>query len=153
MATTTDNLRFLEDLQPGAVDRVAGILRNVRICGMYSRNNRRYSEECLRAAAPLYEGVAVGIDHEKSGKRSYLSRFGVLRSVRFVQNDGLRGDLHFPANHQLAEQVCFDAEHRSPVGLSHDVRRKIVAVPRRHDRYRANRQSSQRRRRGEPGDE
>jgi len=121
-AATPESFRVCEDLQPASVDRVSGILRGVRVCGLVSKNGRRYKAEALRNAVPLYEGSAVNVNHENdSGPRSYTSRFGVLRNVRFVENDGLRGDLMFPVNHILAEQICFDAEHRAPVGLSHDV--------------------------------
>ena len=118
-----ESFRVTEDtLQPASVDRVGGILRGVRVCGLVSKNGRRYKAEALRNAVPLYEGCNVGIDHANGSEpRSYTSRFGVLRNVRFVANDGLRADLHFPPSHQLAEQVCFDAAHAAPCGLSHDV--------------------------------
>jgi hypothetical protein len=121
-AATPKIFQVTEDtLQPASVDRANGILRGVRICGLVSKNCRKYSSAALKAAVPLYEGCQVGVDHADNGPRSYVSRFGVLKHVRFVEGDGLRGDLHFPPNHQLAEQVCFDAEHHAPVGLSHDV--------------------------------
>jgi hypothetical protein len=37
------------------VDRVAGVIRGVKLLGLASRNGRRYRENALVDAAPLYE--------------------------------------------------------------------------------------------------
>lgn len=103
------------------VDRESGVIRTVQICGPVSRNGRNYSQ-ALDSAIGLYEGTKVNIDHgfAPGEERSFLSGFGVLRSVR-RQGDALYGDLHFLKSHQLAELVCERAE-RFPetFGLSHD---------------------------------
>lgn len=125
-AADMELLHVCEDARPGSVDRSAGILRGVRVCGLASKNGRRYTSDALKKAAPLYEGVQVNVDHNKdTGPTSYKQRFGVLRRARFIDGDGIRADLHFPPNHELAEQVCFDAENNAPVGLSHDVRAHV----------------------------
>ena len=106
----------------GSVDRAAGVLKNVKVLGLESRNGRRYDPAAVKAAVSLYEGCPVGIDHARENGRSYKDRFGVLRNARYVENDGLRADLHFNVKHPMAEQVLFDAEQAPQnVGLSHDV--------------------------------
>lgn len=115
------------------VDAEAGIVREVKILGFESVNRRFYKPEAVRAAVHLYEGIAVNIDHgKKPGEvRSYASRFGVLRNVRFVENKGLFGDLHYNTKHPSASQFSFDAiEAPDNLGLSHDA---TLAVARKND--------------------
>ncbi|MFI4875959.1 MAG: hypothetical protein ACIALR_11495 [Blastopirellula sp. JB062] len=103
------------------VDRAAGVIRQVQICGPLSRNGRDYSQ-ALDSAAPSYEGVKVNIDHgfAPGEERSFFAGFGVIRHAR-RQGDAIYGDLHFLKSHELAELVCERAE-RFPetFGLSHD---------------------------------
>ena len=47
------------------VDRLAGVIRGVKILGLESRNGRTYLPEALAAAAPLYEGAKVNVNHPK----------------------------------------------------------------------------------------
>lgn len=121
---------FLEttDLQGARVDRVAGIIRGVKILGRISRNGRTYTAEALRNAAGLYEGKVVNVDHLRNStdRRSYQDRIGRLQNIA-AREDGLYGDLHYNPKHALAEQLVWDAEH-SPgnVGLSHDAVGKTV---------------------------
>ncbi|MEM1186810.1 MAG: hypothetical protein AAGI53_17630, partial [Planctomycetota bacterium] len=107
------------------VDATRGIARNVKILGPESRNGRRYTESCMRAAVGLYEGARVNVDHpegDPQSTRSYADRFGSLKNVRYVEGRGLYGDLHFNPKHRIAEQFAWDAEHApANVGLSHNV--------------------------------
>ena len=109
------------------LDRRSGVVRDVKIIGLTSKWGYDYSPDALRRAAPLYEGVAVNIDHPPRDRpgtaRAYESRFGRLRDVRFVPGDGLRGNLHYNRGHRLAEQFEYDVEHDpSNCGLSHNAR-------------------------------
>ncbi|UUO04633.1 hypothetical protein M4951_14665 [Blastopirellula sp. J2-11] len=103
------------------VDRDAGVIRQVQICGPLSRNGRNYSQ-ALDDAVSLYEGVKVNIDHgfAPGEERSFFAGFGVIRHAK-RQGDAIYGDLHFLKSHELAELVCERAE-RFPetFGLSHD---------------------------------
>lgn len=103
------------------VDRDAGVIRQVQICGPLSRNGRNYSQ-ALDGAVSLYEGVKVNIDHgfAPGEERSFFAGFGVIRQAK-RQGDAIYGDLHFLKSHELAELVCERAE-RFPetFGLSHD---------------------------------
>ena len=106
------------------VDRLAGVIRGVKILGLESRNGRTYLPEALAAAAPLYEGAKVNVNHPKggpAGPRDYQDRIGVIRSVK-AGGEGLFADFHFNPKHALAEQLLWDAE-RAPenVGFSHNV--------------------------------
>ena len=106
------------------VDRLSGVIRGVKILGLESRNGRSYLPEALAAAAPLYEGAKVNVNHPKgspAGPRDYQDRIGVIRGVK-AGGDGLFADFHFNPKHALAEQLVWDAEHAPEnVGFSHNV--------------------------------
>ena len=114
-------------VHPGSaqIDRSAGIIRDVKILGLESRNRRHYPESTLRAAIPLYENAKVNVNHPEnhpSEQRKYQDRFGMIRNVRLKEGEGLFGDFYFNPKHPLAEQLLWDAEN-SPenVGFSHNV--------------------------------
>ncbi len=107
-----------------SVDRDAGVIRNVKIIGFNSQNGRRYSPQALKEAIPLYEGIKVNVDHPEKGptqQRSSYDRFGKFVNVRFVEGEGLFGDLVYLKSHPIAEQVCEAAERMPDVfGMSHN---------------------------------
>lgn len=107
-----------------AVDRAAGLIRGVKVLGLVSANNRRYTPECLRAAARLYEGKQVNVDHAGAdGRRSYRDRNGVLQNVSLREGEGLFADYRYNPHHPITEQLLWDAENApGNVGFSHDVR-------------------------------
>jgi hypothetical protein len=128
--TKTDGVELREgiDLSESKVDRERGIVPNVKILGFKSRNPQDYTPDALRKAVGLYEGISVNFDHSRAPvgpdggppDRSYRDRFGRLKNVRFVENDGLRGDLHYNPKHALAEQFAWDVENDPRnVGFSH----------------------------------
>lgn len=131
MDGTSEGTRLLEYSNSAnltlRVDRERGVIQGVKILGLASANRRTYLPEALRQAIRLYEGVAVNVDHIRSGElRSYRDRIGKLVNVRFA-NDGLYGDLVVNPKHPLAEQLFWDAEHcPENVGLSHDARGKTA---------------------------
>lgn len=109
------------------VDRDAGIIRDVMILGQRSANGRTYTADAMYAAAKLYEGVSVYIDHQSEGRRSYRDKIGWLTAVSY-RDGALRGDLRINPAHPLASQLLWDAEHHpSAVGLSHDAEGRVVA--------------------------
>ena len=116
-------------IQPGkklVVDRDKGIIKGVKIIGFNSQNGRRYLPEALKEAVPLYEGIKVNIDHPEKGptqQRSSHDRFGKFINVRFVESEGIYGDLLYLKNHPLAESVCEAAEREEMndvFGMSHN---------------------------------
>lgn len=115
-------MRFTEQqtLSPTAIDRDAGVISGVRILGAESKNGRRYSPRAMQAAARMYEGVAVNVDHSPDAKdRSVSEAFGWLTNVR--ESDGaVFGDLNYLKTHPQAPMLLEVAE-RNPnrLGLSH----------------------------------
>lgn len=107
------------------VDRQQSVIRGVKVLGLESRNGRSYLPEALSAAAGLYEGAKVNVNHPKGSPlapRDYQERIGVLRGVTVQPGEGLFAELHFNPKHALAEQLLWDAEHNAEhVGLSHNV--------------------------------
>jgi len=107
------------------VDREGGIIRGVKLLGLRSRNGRQYLPTALTAAAGLYEGAKVNVNHPKGSPlaaRDYQDRLGAIRNVSVRENEGLFGDLHFNPKHALAEQLAWDAVNAPEnVGFSHNV--------------------------------
>ncbi|GAB6164268.1 hypothetical protein JCM19992_02680 [Thermostilla marina] len=108
-----------------AVDAESGVIRGVKILGLRSRNGRIYRADALRRAVALYEEAKVNVNHPADphrAARDYRDRLGRIRNVRFVEEEGLFGDLHFNPKHPVAAQLAWDAEHAPEnVGLSHHV--------------------------------
>ncbi len=104
------------------VDRAAGIIRRVKLCGTSSKKGRVYSPGVLREALPLYENAPVYVDHADPGARRKLSeKFGVIRGVFQGADGSLYGDLHYNRAHPMAGQILESAEF-SPdqLGMSHN---------------------------------
>ena len=88
------------------VDRAAGIIYGVKICGRISPNTHGvrgvegtvYTENFLQEALELYEGINVNVDHPPrstpGADRSARDRFAWLENVE-LQEGGDFGDLHF----------------------------------------------------------
>ena len=119
--------RLIEQTQSTSalsVDRAAGIIHNVKVLGLVSENGRRYLPEAVQKAADLYEGIRVNINHpdgKPSDQRSAYDRFGKLENIRWVEGEGLYGDLVFLKSHPMSERICEAAERMPDVfGLSHN---------------------------------
>jgi hypothetical protein len=105
------------------VDREAGIIRGVRVCGLQSDNGRRYLPGALRRALPLYEGAKVKVNHpQRPGQERPISdTIGWLKDVQSGPDGALYGDLYLLMQHPLAESICEIAERNpSLLGLSHN---------------------------------
>lgn len=136
----------------GKIDREKRVIHGVKVLGMQSRNPARvigidsdepysYTREALEAAANLYEGIGVYVDHPEfrysvsgerqiaSGAREVGDRFGRLVNV-VVTESGMFADLEYLAAHPLAEMVLETAE-RMPeqLALSHHAITKPVVKP------------------------
>ncbi|MCL2119917.1 MAG: hypothetical protein FWH27_15980 [Planctomycetaceae bacterium] len=111
---------------PGRIDRRRGVISGVKILGLTSRNNRRYPLETLAEAIPLYQNAKVNLNHPDGNPtepRRYQDRFGMVRNVRVIENEGLFADFHFNPKHLYAEQLLWDAEN---VGFSHNIEAEVV---------------------------
>jgi len=120
----TGPLLEITHVSAGAIDREAGVIRDVKILGRTSANNRRYTESAIQGAVKLYEGVSVNVDHPSfknlEADRTVADRLGWLQGVKATP-DGLRGDMHFLKSHPIAGQICEAAERRPELlGLSHN---------------------------------
>lgn len=106
------------------VDRDKGVIYGVKILGLESVNDRRYSPEALAKAKTLYEGVGVYVNHpaKPNDPRGVQDRFGRLVNVR-VESDGLYGDLEYLKSHPDAALIT-EAAERMPeqFGLSHNAK-------------------------------
>lgn len=117
--------KVVSDLGHGLkIDRDHNRIYGVKILGYQSLNGRRYLPTAVKAAAPLYEGAMVNIDHPEgkpTDQRSAYDRFGKLVNVRYVEGKGLYGDLEFLASHPMANRVVEAAEKMPDLyGLSHN---------------------------------
>ncbi len=104
------------------VDRAAGIIHRVKLCGVNSKKGRTYPRHVLSEAINQYEGVPCFIDHADPGTRRKLAeKFGVIRGVFQGADGALYGDLHFNRAHPMCAQILESAEF-SPdqLGMSHN---------------------------------
>ncbi len=110
-----------------AVDREAGIIRNVKILGSHSRNKGgyEYTPSAMRQAATLYEGMKVNTNHPDratpNASRRLEDGIGWLKNVTVLEGDGVYGDMHVLKSHPMAN-LLFEAAERNPshLGLSHN---------------------------------
>lgn len=95
-----------------------GVVKNVKLLGWKSKNNRTYLKEAVEQALPLYEGTPIYFDHNTKNP-SYRDRAGYI-SEPYLEEDGLYGSAHFNIKHTLFEQLKFDIENNSKnIGFSH----------------------------------
>ena len=107
---------------PGTIDRDACIIRHVKIVGTASRNGRRYPQEVLEAAVPLYEGCPVYLDHppaNRSESRQLNDYFGTLINVE-AGPDGLFGDLLYRQTDDVETILEAAQKNAANFGLSHN---------------------------------
>ena len=102
---------------------IDGVIKGVKIIGTQSRKGRRYPQEMLAKAIPLYENAPVYIMHgtsreQRLGQRRHQSHFGHIANVREGMN-GLFGDLHIKQSHGMAGTIA-ESDGRD-FGLSHNV--------------------------------
>lgn len=128
-----DEVQFLESnvLSPLIVDRESGILRNVKILGFTSRNGRRYLPEAMREGFKLYENKVVNKNHdrENGNDRDIDDRIGRIVNARFIEGEGIFGDVELLKSHPMYERLMESAEKMpNCMGFSHlaDCARKRV---------------------------
>lgn len=114
------------------VDRDKGVIFGVKVLGRSSPNKHGlknvegtdYTDEAIRSARPLYEGLKVNCDHpprETPGKdRSAYDRLGRLENVR-IESGELFADLKLLRSHPMADRLMEAAETMPDAfGLSHN---------------------------------
>lgn len=105
------------------LNKEKGIVTGVKILGFSSKHGYRYSQRALEEAVPMYENIAVNVNHPPRDKlnssRRYEDRFGRMKNVSFQEGRGIVGDLHYNKKHPLVEQFEYDVENEPlNVGLS-----------------------------------
>lgn len=92
----------------------------VKLCGLESLNGRVYTQECLTSATPLYEGVPVYVNHDKSKPRLLEDRWGTVTKPH-MKADGLYGTIEYLQSHPMTP-VLEEAEAAGMnIGMSHVV--------------------------------
>lgn len=109
------------------VDREASIVRDCKVIGFTSRNGRKFRTEAIQAAAALYEGKVVYLDHPElkdvTKTRGVRDRNGVLKNARYVDGAGVFADWHFNPKHTATEALLHEVENNSStLGFSHNAR-------------------------------
>ena len=109
------------------LDRERNIIRGISLLSTVSRNGRRYTEEALKKAIPLFEGAKTFANHPKPAERGEVrdvrDLIGRCFNIRYEEGK-LKGDLEVLESHKdwvfpLAEQAS------DLVGLSINARGKV----------------------------
>lgn len=105
----------------GEAESNSGIVRNVRVLGVKSKNGREYPVEVMERALPMYDGAVVHLDHPSHDRpRSVKDVFGRIRNPR-MERDGIVADLEYNASHEYAPAFEWFARNQpESVGLSHE---------------------------------
>ncbi len=110
------------------VDKEAGVIHDVMVLGLKSKNGRTYSEAVARQAIPLYEGAKVFPDHEHR-TRKFGEQVGRLESVEFRNqpNPGLYAkDLPYLKESEQGRLLAEKAERfPNDFGLSHTIEARL----------------------------
>lgn len=104
------------------VDRAAGTISDVLICGTTSQNGSDYPWGTKLGADSVkaYEGRPVNVDHARGKETAVSSRIGWFSNVHAGPDGRPRGVFNVLKSHPLAESV-FEAAERNPTlyGFSH----------------------------------
>lgn len=106
------------------IDTAKGVVYEVKVLGLKSRNKRIYTSGAVRAAIPMYEGAVVYIDHPdgESNGRKYRERFGRLKGV-YQRPDGSlwARELRYNPEHADAKSFAWNVQNDPHgIGLSHN---------------------------------
>lgn len=104
------------------VDKENHVLRGVKLIGLDSPSRKRkYKEDALRKAVPLYEGASINIGHvDRTDKRHPGDVLGQTRNVKFVEGKGNFGDVHLIPGHPMTQRMEWIAENMPNVlAMSH----------------------------------
>jgi hypothetical protein len=106
------------------VDAGSGVIANVALSGLVSKNGYRYTEAALRDAAPLYAGKPVFLDHApdpgRPQERSTRDLAGSIVRPRFHEGR-LRADIATNATDAGRTLLALAERDQPGVGMSHVV--------------------------------
>jgi len=96
----------------GGIDKTAFVLKGVKVLGLQSKHGYSYNALGLKAAVGLYEGLAIkAAGHPQPGQPmgvQYADKLGFLRNARFVDGQGIYGDVHLNPHQKLSEALMWD---------------------------------------------
>ncbi len=98
-------------LEKPRIDRENGILHHVHILGIHSKRGYDYEQSAHKEAAPYWEGMTVGVDHDyASGPLTLEKTWATVEGPIEVDANGTWGSLRFLKKHLLTEQILEQAE-------------------------------------------
>jgi hypothetical protein len=112
----------------GEGSKAKGVLNDVAILGMQSKNGNRYTEGYMQSAPQKYEGAKIYINHQTKEDRGngrriedlYGKAVGVYYDKASKRLKARR--FEFNPKHRLAEQLIWQFENApETIGFSHDV--------------------------------
>lgn len=104
---------------------VGGTIKGVHILGFTSKNKRTYNKEAVEAAVDSYNGVEVYLNHESEEATlaradNITAKFAVIKNCKFVESQGVVGDLDCCVKHPMFPAIEWWAEnYPNRLGLSH----------------------------------
>ena len=109
-AVLGDHFEQLAMEKPQRIDRDAGVLYGVRILGIKSAHGYTYDLEAQKVAAPRFEQMCMGLDHDYASKPMTIpDAWGVISNPR-VDDKGTLADVTYLKTHMYTEQILEDAE-------------------------------------------
>lgn len=117
-----------ENAFEGVDAKDSGLVRGVKLLGLFSRNRRNYDTPGVRSGAKdLLNGALVYIDHpdpDKADKpQSYRDKFGIVENVTYRPGHGHFGDIRYNPEHICAKQFAWDvANSPRSLGMSINAR-------------------------------
>lgn len=106
------------------------VIRNVVLLGAESKNKRRYTEKCMKAAVGLYENVQAFVNHptkseEQDGMRDVRNMAGKFHNVRF-ESMKIRADFKGLPDDPAAKKFISIAHNMPEIaGLSQNASGKV----------------------------
>jgi hypothetical protein len=101
--------QFASDTKP-RIDREKGEIYGVRVMGIKSKHGYSYTLPSHRAGAPHFEGMAIGIDHDRTlGPMKIKDAWGVYFQPA-VDDRGTVANVRYLKNHPMTEAILEDAE-------------------------------------------
>lgn len=128
MATRRITERVVAPFAGARVDREAGVIYGVKLCGLVSANERDYLPETFRRDIGKYDGATIHFDHAR--ERTVAGVGGKIRNPRVDESGVPRGDAHLLKSHPnygpVMEAAQLEAEGRGGglYGFSHVVMAK-----------------------------
>ncbi len=118
---TRRNLTEYVQASPRKVDEAEGVIYGCRYTGLTSDNGRRYTEEAITEATPLYASAPICEDHpdKPGGRRKPSETLGWFENIEPTER---RADFHLLMTHPRAATYLEAAKKRPQLfGFSHNV--------------------------------